>query len=68
MRRASYREGVEWIAMNDNVGDDGPGEPDAERNVAGYISTGLLAALFDVEPARVARDVMRIRRREFPTG
>ena len=40
MRRASYRAGVYWIAMNDE-----PGEGSQEV-VAGFISTLLLADLF----------------------
>jgi hypothetical protein len=63
VKRASYREGVDWIALNDNAHDDGPGNPDGERNVAGYISALMLADLFGVEPERVARDVMRRRRK-----
>lgn len=64
MTRPSYRVGVEWIALNDNAGEDRPGNEDAEENVAGYISTCLLADLFGVEPKRVAKDVMRMRDKE----
>lgn len=59
MRHASYRRGVEWIALNDEAGSS-----DAE-DVAGYISTLLLADLFGVEPERVARDVVRYRENEL---
>ena len=58
---ASYRFGVEWIARNDNAGEDLPGNADAEENVSTYISTALLADLFDKDTATVARDVMRKR-------
>jgi len=59
MKRASYREGVAWIAMNDNAGNhDNVGE------VEGYISTAMLADLFGVDCGRVARDVMRVRSKE----
>ena len=56
MKRASYREAVAWIAWNDE-----PTEDD-EEVVAGSISVILIADIFGVEPARVARDVVRHRR------
>lgn len=61
VKRASYRSGVAWIAMNDDSG-----SPDAtdETVVAGYISTCLLADLFGVTQERVARDVVRYRRNQ----
>lgn len=55
MKRASYREGVSWIAWNDEPEDGDP------ENVAGYISTGLLADIFHVERERVAEDIVRYR-------
>jgi hypothetical protein len=55
MKRASYRDGIAWIALNDE-----PTEMDAQV-VGGFISTILLADLFGVEPARVAEDVVRYR-------
>lgn len=58
MKRASYREGIEWIALNDEVGDD---EALNEAVVATYISTCLLADLFGVTVERVAEDVVRRR-------
>lgn len=61
MNRASYRFGVAWIALNDEVGSE-----DAlnEEVVASYISSALLADLFGVLPQRVARDVIRYRRQQ----
>ena len=41
MKRASYRQGVFWIAANDNSG-----SRDTLADVAGYVSTLLLADLF----------------------
>ena len=58
MRRASYRDGVFWIAWNDE-----PTDRDADA-IAGYISTLLLADLFGVDPYRVANDVLRLRQKE----
>lgn len=55
----SYRFGVEWIALNDNAGNG-----DSAEDVAGYISTALLADLFGVDTSKVAADIMRVRERE----
>ena len=57
MKRASYREGVAWIAMNDETGSGHSAE-----DIAGYVSTLLLADLFNVEPEKVASDVASFRR------
>ncbi len=55
-KRASYREGVWWVAFNDD-----PGQLDAEE-VRGFVSVLLLADLFGKDEAHVARDVVRLRR------
>jgi hypothetical protein len=56
MKRASYREAVAWIALNDESGsDDGP------EQIIGYASTVMIADLFDVESAKVAQDIHRKR-------
>ena len=68
-KRASYFDGVAWISLNDDQGTDDPtkcgtnGQAQAEMmaNIAGYISTLLLADLFGAEPARVASDIFRHR-------
>lgn len=52
---ASYRYGVEWIAMNDE-----PSERDIEA-MSGLISVCLLADLFGKDQSRVAEDVLRFR-------
>ncbi len=56
-KRASYREGVRWIAEND--------EPDGLNAdvVAWNISTLLLADLFEKDPLVVATDIVRFRER-----
>ena len=56
MKRASYRQGIDYIACNDEPEDMDP------ESVAGYISSSLLAFLFDVECERVGRDVVRLRK------
>jgi hypothetical protein len=56
--RKGYKFGVAWIAANDNAG-----SPDALDwvEVATYISTLLLADLFDKSPNRVAKDIVAYR-------
>jgi hypothetical protein len=58
MRRPSYRQAVAWISENDE-----PTDLTAER-VADLISTCLIADLFGIDPARVAGDVVRYRKRK----
>lgn len=63
MARASYRYGIEWIALND--------EEDVldVEEVAGFISTSLLADLFGKDPVEVATAIVRYRlRRLAETG
>ena len=50
-----YRFGVEWIACNDAPDVVDPAE------VAGFISTLLLADLFEKNPATVAADIVKLR-------
>ena len=56
MRRASYKFGIAWIALNDN-----PGDEEGLEAVSGYISTALLADLFGVDQKTVGQDVMNFR-------
>lgn len=58
MKRASYRDGVDWIACNDE-----PSDRDL-ASVAGFISVILLATIFGVDAERVAADVIRQRKRD----
>lgn len=58
MKRASYRAGVEHIALNDD-----PTELD-ESVVSATLTVGLLADLFGVDPERVAKDVIRFRKKQ----
>jgi hypothetical protein len=60
MKRASYKEGVAWIAMNDENGSLDALQPTV---VAYYISSLLLADLFNVEPEKVGEDVVKHRKR-----
>lgn len=55
MKRASYRKGIEMIAMN-----DAPTVMDPKA-IAYFTTSLLLADLFGVEPERVGRDVAKFR-------
>jgi hypothetical protein len=58
MRRASYREAIDWIAQNDSPADIGANDPE---RVGELVSCVLIASIFGVEPERVGRDVVRCR-------
>ncbi|HYK13839.1 MAG TPA: hypothetical protein VEW70_07635 [Burkholderiales bacterium] len=58
MKRASYREAIEWIAHNDGSGDD---EADDPQHVAESVTACLVADLFNVDPLKVGADVVRAR-------
>lgn len=70
-KRPSYREAVYWIAHNDNDGGDrvpvgcrdGELQGQVRNNIAGYISTLLVADLFGADPQAVAADIFRERHR-----
>lgn len=57
MKRASYREACQWIALNDSAGDD-------DDDVQGFVTTALIADLFGVSDEKVAADVIRLRKKE----
>lgn len=57
MKRASYRDGVDFIAMNDEPTDLDP------EDVELYTTVQMLAQLFAVPTERVAADVVRLRKR-----
>jgi hypothetical protein len=56
MKRASYRHGIKWIALND--------EPECldPHSVSYQISSMLLCDLFDVDCGRVGHDIVRYRK------
>lgn len=60
-KQASYRDGLEWIALNDE-----PGELDWEP-VSGSISTILLADLFGLDPEVTAQQIVDLRKRMLRT-
>jgi len=61
MKKPSLAAAVQWIAENDAPGDNDPAE-----SIAEYISTLLVADLFDVHPMEIAKRVIRIRSPEGP--
>jgi hypothetical protein len=61
MKRASYREGVAWIARNDSAGEKQRLDPWVISNM---ISVALLADLFKLDYFKVAEDVVRFRKKE----
>ena len=64
MKAKGIKFAVDWIALNDAAGD--PDALEAEV-VAGYISTLLVADIFNKDPEDVALRVVR-RRRKFGEG
>jgi hypothetical protein len=59
-KRASYRQGVAWIALND---DPGSIEKYQLDTLSGLISVLLLADLFGKDSEAVARDVIAYRKK-----
>lgn len=58
MTRRGYRYAVEWIALNDDAGGGA-----SSSEIAGYVSTGLVADLFGKDQRDVALDVYRFRQK-----
>lgn len=58
MKRASYRDAIDWVAQNDSGGNSDALEPEA---VSGLTSSCLVADIFDVSKERVGADVVRRR-------
>lgn len=59
MKRASYREAIDWVAQMDSPADDGSLDP---ATVQGLVSSVLVADIFDVPHEKVGRDVVRRRK------
>lgn len=58
MKRASYREAIDWVAQMDSAGDDDALDPEVVGNL---ITAILVADIFGVESERVGKDVVRRR-------
>lgn len=65
MKRAGYRHAVQWIALNDGAGDADATNVNAVRS---QISVLLIADIFEVEPVRVAEDVVKYRMGDLRTN
>lgn len=61
MSRPTLLAAVEWIAVNDRAKEDSHDNPKALQHVAEYRTVALVADLFDVSKATVARRVMELR-------
>lgn len=59
MKRASYYEGVMWIALNDDTLDIDP------DSVSEYIQVIFMSHLFGVHAFQIAKDVIKIRKGRF---
>lgn len=57
MKRASYRDAVDFIACNDEALET---DPEAMQGVATVV---LVASIFGVETDKVAKDVVRLRQK-----
>lgn len=55
MKRASYRDAIDWVAQNDCPGDDG--------DPAELVSACLVADIFGVSREKVGADVARLRKK-----
>lgn len=58
MKRASYREAIAWIALNDDPGSSDAYDP---KEVGRMISSHLVADLFGVDNEKVGKDIVRFR-------
>ena len=59
MKRASYKEAIEVIALNDC-----PGDNDDFEFIRGYCTVLVVSAIFDVPQDKVANDVLKFRAKE----
>lgn len=58
MKRASYRDAIDWIAQNDSGADDNAMDPMVVQEL---ITSVLIADLFDVPTLKVGNDVVKRR-------
>ncbi len=62
LKRASYRDAIDFIACNDESAETDP------ETVQSLASVLLVACIFGTEPERVARDVVRLRAKYTKAG
>jgi len=58
MKRASYRDAIDWIAQNDSPADDDALDANAVQYL---VSSVLVADIFDVPNEKVGKDVVKRR-------
>jgi hypothetical protein len=63
MKRASYREAIDWVAQNDSAGDI---DAFAPEKVQELVSAVLVADIFDVPSHKVGVDIVKRRQKLFP--
>lgn len=63
MKRASYKQAIRWIALNDSGADDTAHDPEV---VAELVTAVLVADIFDVTSEKVGADIVRERLKELP--
>ena len=61
MKRASYREAIAWIAMNDSCINEGHDDP---VTVSELVSSHLIADIFNVPFIKVGEDVVKYRAKQ----
>ncbi len=60
MKRASYRDAIDWVAQMDSPDDDGNLDPAIAQSL---VSAALVADIFGVPSAKVGDDVVHRRRK-----
>lgn len=60
MKRASYKEAIDWIARMDSGGDDDADDPEV---VSALVTAILVAEIFDVDSDKVGADIVRRRKK-----
>lgn len=59
VKRASYRDAVDWIAQNDSADEDS----EVLEAVSSLVSTCLVADIFEVNREKVASDIIKRRQK-----
>lgn len=60
MKRPSYKEAIEYIALNDSPGDEGALNPE---DCSGLVTSQLVSAIFHIDSKKVGKDVAIFRKK-----
>ncbi len=60
MKRASYKEAIAWVALNDSGGDDDALIPEEVKHL---ITAALVADIFGVDQSKVGEDIVKYRKK-----